>query len=125
MGVRLWPGGNETEGPFILKKGDGGTVDKVCYPRTTVVVFDHDPGKTVWVNESLLAKSAILKEVSEDEVSDALGNLGDVFIHAIQDPITLGIFRDPVMASDGYTYERSAMERSIAGAQAADETPKS
>lgn len=100
-------------------------MDSANDPHKTGVVFDQEPHKTVWVNDTLLVKSAILKDVSEEEVGVVLGSVGDVLIDAIRDPITLGIFRDPVMASDGYTYERSAIEQLIAEAENSGETPKS
>merc|ERR1712129_125455 len=107
------------------KKGDLGTVDNGCHPRKTGVTFDQNPSKTVWVNDTLLVKSALLKNMSEEEVRVVLGNPGDVIIHAIQDPITLDFFRDPVMASDGFVYERSAMEQLITRAGESNETLKS
>merc|ERR1712129_207102 len=122
--VRLW-GNHSGNQLFILKRGDGGTVDNAYHPRKTGVVFDQDPDKIVWVSDTLLVKSAVLQEVSEDEVRAVSGILGDVLIQAIQDPITLGIFRDPIIASDGYTYERSAMEEMIARAENHVKTLKS
>merc|ERR1712194_324978 len=122
----VWLSGNTTENPpFILKKGDAGTVSNVCHPHKTGVAFDQDPAKAVWVNDTLLVKAALLEKLDEDEVSHVVGNLADVLIHSIQDPITLEIFRDPVMASDGFTYERSAMGQLIAGAEESNETLKS
>jgi len=108
-----------------LRKGDSGTVDNVYHPRKTGVSFDQDPGKTVWVNDALLVRAATLKEVSEDEVKSVYMNLEDALLHAIQDPLTLEVFRDPVIASDGYTYERSAIEQLITNAEESREAPKS
>merc|ERR1712129_363302 len=95
------------------------------HPCKTGVSFDHDPLKTVWVHDSLLVKSPILKEVSENEVKAVFENLEDALIHAIQDPLTLEVFKDPVIASDGHTYERSAIEQLITNAEESREVPKS
>lgn len=123
----IWMPANSTQDQpsIILKKGDGGTVDSVCHPRKTGVIFDQYPGKVVWLNDTLLVKSALLKNMSEEEVRLVLGDLGDVVIHAMQDPITLDFFKDPVMASDGFAYERSAMEQLIMRAEDYNEPPKS
>lgn len=109
-----WILSDDSQNPgLMLRKGDSGTVYDPYHPHESLVIFDHDQGKTVWINDTDLAKSAILKEINEDEVRIVLGSLSDVLIRAIQDPITLGIFRDPVMASDGFTYERKAIEELI------------
>lgn len=109
----------------LLKQGDVGTVVSVVHPCKTGVYFDQDPSKTVWVNDTLLVKCNVLEEVSEEEVNDVLESLGDDLIHSIRDPITFQVFRDPVVASDGYTYERSAMERFIAQSEELHGTAKS
>lgn len=119
------PGATKDFQFFSVKKGDTGTVDNVYHPRKTGVSFDQDPGKTVWVNDNLLVKSATLKEVTEEEVKYVYQNLQEALIHAIQDPLTLEVFRDPVIASDGYTYERSAIEQLITNAEESREAPKS
>ena len=40
-------------------------------------------------------------------------------------PLTLDLMEDPVFASDGYTYERAAIEKVIREAKANSRTPKS
>merc|ERR1712129_72821 len=75
------------------------------------------------VNAARAGKSTLLEEVSEEEVKDVLMNLGDDLIDAILDPMTLQILRDPVKAADGFTYERSSIERWIWQAQMDLKTP--
>lgn len=123
----VWAPGTISKGfeSLSLKKGNCGTVDNVYHPLKTGVSFDQDPGKTVWVDDALLIKSDVLKEIDEEQVKGVFKNLAGTLIHAIQDPLTLEVFRDPVIAADGYTYERSAMEQMITHAEESGNAPRS
>jgi len=65
------------------------------------------------VNASRAAKPSPPDEVSVEEVKDVLKNVGDDLIKAISDPITRHIFRDPMKAADGFTYERRSIQELI------------
>jgi len=76
------------------------------------------------VNAARAGNATLPEEVSEEEVKDMLKNLGDNLIEAISDPITWQILRDPVKAADGFTYERSSIQRWIWQAQMENQAPK-
>jgi len=63
------------------------------------------------------------EEASEEEIRDALKNLGDDLIEAVSDPFTWQIMRDPVKAADGFTYERRSIEKWIWQAQLESQIP--
>jgi len=117
-----------------VKTADGYTYDRRNIGELIRRGFEtHTPDFTIMslvssviqkVNASRAAKPTLFDEVSEQEVKDVLKNLGDDLIKAISDPIRWHIFRDPVKAADGFTYERRSIQELIWQAQAELEIPK-
>jgi len=110
---------------FQLFEGDFGTVNSVSgtlpYHLNSVsgtgclrfsVIFDRDVKREVWVNPDHLVKyDPPLAEVDDELIEEVLKNFPPAeAITTLKCPITEQFFIDPVVAHDGRTYEKSALE---------------
>lgn len=110
----------EGEHTFRLFKDDFGIVDSVSITGRVVVILDKDVGLEVSVNHSyILEDDPPLREAGEDtdsQIQDVLKNFPRVEdMAAFKCPITKQIFRVPVVASDGRTYENSSLQEASNG----------